>query len=408
MKEERDGVLYHHRADVVGNRSTVIELQHSPISVEDIQAREHYYGLRGPMIWLFDGQRFNLGWVSGHRRRCTLRWKHAHPSILRVTKPMFWDVGDLGAVARRVLEEANRACSEAQTAFDQSVEGCEARPLRVLTLEEETSERMRAIFARDDFDTALRRLEKCERVLPDLRDAAIQIPEASCLFRVFRFDRDKKDGLLVHGGFVSREEFIYRFMLDVLERGEDRTEAVWGRLARVADVLLRCKERTDRHWAHKVQAKQEAERKRQEALRLEALRQLQERREALLAGLRKVPWEELFRRAVRLERSNSGLTEEDQILLTHHHELVDRPQQDYEFRFLSQVELWPDEKWEGLKKQVFAMKNSGQWLGPKLFAVVKYAKKIDYHRALRASEAEQRRRTDEELDRLLELPEEPV
>ena len=40
-----------HRADIMGRAGLVIELQHSPISAEEIQEREHFYG---NMIWLFD------------------------------------------------------------------------------------------------------------------------------------------------------------------------------------------------------------------------------------------------------------------------------------------------------------------------------------------------------------------
>jgi hypothetical protein len=40
-----------HRADIVGNRGKVIELQHSSIPPDDINARENFYG---DMIWVFD------------------------------------------------------------------------------------------------------------------------------------------------------------------------------------------------------------------------------------------------------------------------------------------------------------------------------------------------------------------
>ncbi len=40
-----------HRADIVGSRGKVIELQHSSISPDDIHARENYYG---DMVWVFD------------------------------------------------------------------------------------------------------------------------------------------------------------------------------------------------------------------------------------------------------------------------------------------------------------------------------------------------------------------
>jgi Competence protein CoiA-like family len=40
-----------HRADIVGNAGLVVELQHSPIPPDDIDAREQFYG---DMIWVFD------------------------------------------------------------------------------------------------------------------------------------------------------------------------------------------------------------------------------------------------------------------------------------------------------------------------------------------------------------------
>lgn len=55
MKRTEGGVVLHHRADIVGDRGVVIELQHSSISSETIQAREAFYGR---MVWVFD-----MGWI---------------------------------------------------------------------------------------------------------------------------------------------------------------------------------------------------------------------------------------------------------------------------------------------------------------------------------------------------------
>jgi hypothetical protein len=65
MREERDGKTYHHRADIVGNRGVVVELQHSLISNEDVRAREAFYG---KMVWLFDATPFlhNLNLSEEH------------------------------------------------------------------------------------------------------------------------------------------------------------------------------------------------------------------------------------------------------------------------------------------------------------------------------------------------------
>lgn len=57
MKRTEGGLDLHHRADIVGDWGVVIELQHSAISPETIQARESFYG---HMVWVFD-----VGWVFG-------------------------------------------------------------------------------------------------------------------------------------------------------------------------------------------------------------------------------------------------------------------------------------------------------------------------------------------------------
>lgn len=78
-----------HRADIVGNDDVVIELQHSPISAEDIAGRERFYG---DMVWLFDAtERFELI-NTGKRTFFSLqRTKH----IPLCTKPVFFDFGGI-------------------------------------------------------------------------------------------------------------------------------------------------------------------------------------------------------------------------------------------------------------------------------------------------------------------------
>jgi len=80
-------------ADVKLHES-VIEFQHSPISVEEIADRERFYE---KMFWVFDlrkqydnGQfelRFNNEYV-------TFRWKHPKMSITYCTKPIYLDLGN--------------------------------------------------------------------------------------------------------------------------------------------------------------------------------------------------------------------------------------------------------------------------------------------------------------------------
>ncbi|MBI3411681.1 MAG: hypothetical protein HY040_25405 [Planctomycetes bacterium] len=76
-----------HRADILGNADTVIELQHSPISPATIQERERFYG---DMVWVFDATDRFAGMMSGERFFFTLgRAKH----IRKCKKPVFLDFG---------------------------------------------------------------------------------------------------------------------------------------------------------------------------------------------------------------------------------------------------------------------------------------------------------------------------
>jgi hypothetical protein len=84
-------VMENHRADIVGNNSTVVELQHSPIKAEDIAARETFYG---NMVWLFDAtERFRFI-DSGDRVFFSLGRAERHSPIRGCRKPVFLDFGD--------------------------------------------------------------------------------------------------------------------------------------------------------------------------------------------------------------------------------------------------------------------------------------------------------------------------
>lgn len=78
-----------HRADIVGNEDVVVELQHSPISAEDIAVREAFYG---KMVWLFDAtERFDLLNTGRRTFFSFLRTKH----IQLCAKPVFLDFGGM-------------------------------------------------------------------------------------------------------------------------------------------------------------------------------------------------------------------------------------------------------------------------------------------------------------------------
>lgn len=81
-----------HRADIVTNRGTVIELQHSAISAEEIADRETFYGPE--LVWVFDGapffERFLLRPRDGFH---TFRWLTPRRSLFAVRRPVFFDFG---------------------------------------------------------------------------------------------------------------------------------------------------------------------------------------------------------------------------------------------------------------------------------------------------------------------------
>jgi hypothetical protein len=76
-----------HRADVVGNRGVVVELQHSPISPEDITARESHYG---DMVWLFDATH-RFGYMKSGSRAFFTLGRTKHLDLCR--KQVFLDFG---------------------------------------------------------------------------------------------------------------------------------------------------------------------------------------------------------------------------------------------------------------------------------------------------------------------------
>jgi len=78
-----------HRADIVGNGSTVVELQHSNIPSEEIAEREAFYR---NMVWVFDAtERFEVI-TTGPRAFFSLgQTKH----VAACSKPVFLDLGPI-------------------------------------------------------------------------------------------------------------------------------------------------------------------------------------------------------------------------------------------------------------------------------------------------------------------------
>ena len=84
-----------HRADIVGNRRMVIELQYATLSVDDIRERERFYRNRGGMVWLIHAADFMKRLELRNRGNYhTFRWKHPRWSYRFAEAPMFWDFCD--------------------------------------------------------------------------------------------------------------------------------------------------------------------------------------------------------------------------------------------------------------------------------------------------------------------------
>ena len=80
-----------HRADIF-IKNTVVELQNSTISTEDIYKREIFYG---NMIWIFNAEKFiNNFQLRQKDSYFSFRWKHPRKSIWYCKKPIYFDMGD--------------------------------------------------------------------------------------------------------------------------------------------------------------------------------------------------------------------------------------------------------------------------------------------------------------------------
>jgi len=90
-----------HRADIVGNDGIVIELQHSSISVDEIRAREAFYG---DMIWLFDANVFrdNLESFVKEGESRSFWWRRPRKYMASIDRPLFWDPSERELVLGRV------------------------------------------------------------------------------------------------------------------------------------------------------------------------------------------------------------------------------------------------------------------------------------------------------------------
>lgn len=87
-----------HRADIVRGNGQVVELQHSPISSNEIQEREAAYG---KMVWLFDGTTIaneNLLFANQDNQEVgnhdvEFQWKHPRKTYAQCRRQVYIDLG---------------------------------------------------------------------------------------------------------------------------------------------------------------------------------------------------------------------------------------------------------------------------------------------------------------------------
>lgn len=89
---EKDNIK--HRADIVTSGGIVIELQHSPISPDEMWQRESFYE---NMVWLFDvSEPYHEDRLSFRNRNDeyhSFRWKWPRKHLAYAQKESYWDVG---------------------------------------------------------------------------------------------------------------------------------------------------------------------------------------------------------------------------------------------------------------------------------------------------------------------------
>lgn len=90
-----------HRADIRTCQGSVIEVQHSHISEDEIEEREEFYGHR--MLWIFDAReafekkriRFTKRTENSDGSQYVIfRWKHPRKSLLACNRKVFLDLGE--------------------------------------------------------------------------------------------------------------------------------------------------------------------------------------------------------------------------------------------------------------------------------------------------------------------------
>jgi competence protein CoiA len=97
--ERREVVMPPHRADIMTASGGVVEIQHSPVSVDTITEREDFYGEQ--MAWIFDATEANIAMRAVPPYGVRLRWKHARRSVAACRRLVLLDLGDRGVLRLR-------------------------------------------------------------------------------------------------------------------------------------------------------------------------------------------------------------------------------------------------------------------------------------------------------------------
>ena len=92
-----------HRADIRTSEGVVIELQHSPLSPDEIAEREEFYGR---MVWVFDVEEpFEEERLEFRSKGdyYTFRWKMPRKHMAYTTRPALWDIGTLNLFRKQKM-----------------------------------------------------------------------------------------------------------------------------------------------------------------------------------------------------------------------------------------------------------------------------------------------------------------
>jgi competence protein CoiA len=100
-ESSREIIIGEHRADICLSNGMIFELQHSPISIDDIEEREAFYGKEDKLRWIFDAAKFvqNLRIIPKiskiGRPYIKFKWRRPRLSITAVQSfPMYFDCGE--------------------------------------------------------------------------------------------------------------------------------------------------------------------------------------------------------------------------------------------------------------------------------------------------------------------------